>query len=122
MTEKITPDMAGCWLDGSQGWHNTYRIIDRAQEWGWTGPSEEGWEGWEDVVSRYRADEGTDDDHEAVIGQGGLADHAFAYLDSLTVSCHFERDMGELTLLRCQDLGLGLGLGLHDQCDCEVKS
>jgi hypothetical protein len=30
----ITPDLAGCWLDGAMGWHNTYRVIYRAQEWG----------------------------------------------------------------------------------------
>lgn len=113
---KITASEAGCWLDGSQGWHNTYRIVDLAESWGWEGPSEEG---WKDVVNRYRADVGTDEDHEAMIGQGGLADQAFGYLDGLTVSCHFERDMGELVLLRCQDLET---FGNSDACDCEVKS
>lgn len=115
MTEKITPDMAGCWLEGSQGWHNTYRIVDRAEEWGWTGLDE--WEDGRGIVSRYAADAASDEDREAMSGQGGIADQAFDYLDSLTVSCHFERDAGELTLYRCQDLeddGYG--------CDCEVKS
>lgn len=115
----ITADMAGCWLDGTLGWHNTYRIIDLATGWGWLGPVEPEWAGWEKVVERYRADEGTDDDHEAMISQGGLADQAFDYLDGLTVSCHFERDMGELTLFRCQDLE---STGPFSECDCEVKS
>lgn len=120
MTElRITPDMAGCWLDGSQGWHNTHRIINLAVGWGWTGPSEEGWEGWEQVVERYAEDNHSDDDCEAMTGQGRLADQAFDYLDSLTESCHFERDMGELTLFRCQDLE---STGPFDECDCEVKS
>lgn len=30
----IPPDMAGTWLDGAMGWRNTYRVIHRAQEWG----------------------------------------------------------------------------------------
>jgi hypothetical protein len=25
---------AGTWLDGAQGWHNTYRVIERAEEFG----------------------------------------------------------------------------------------
>lgn len=120
MTDRITADMAGCWLDDSLGWHNTYRIIDIAIGWGWTGPVEPEWEGWEEVVERYRADEPEGElDHEAMTGQGGLAGQAFDYLDSLTVSCHFERDMGGLTLYRCQDLE---STGPFDECDCEVKS
>lgn len=31
---KITPDMAGCWLDGSFGWINTYRLIAVAEVYG----------------------------------------------------------------------------------------
>lgn len=36
MTEQpeITPDMAGTWLEGAHGWHNAYRVIDRAVEYG----------------------------------------------------------------------------------------
>jgi hypothetical protein len=35
MVSKITPADAGCWLDGWQGWHNTYRVCDRALDYGW---------------------------------------------------------------------------------------
>lgn len=31
---KITPDMAGCWLDGAFGWKNTYRLITVAEAYG----------------------------------------------------------------------------------------
>jgi hypothetical protein len=114
MTDQmmITANMAGCWLDGNQGWHNNHRIVALAMGWGWKGP--ENWEGWQDEVERYAVSGGNDED-ESVIGQGGLADQAFKFLDGITESCHFERDMGELSLLRCQDLEDGA-------CDCEVKS
>lgn len=32
----ITPADAGCWLDGAQGWHNTYRVVYRAEAYGMT--------------------------------------------------------------------------------------
>lgn len=33
-TPKITAADAGTWLEGSQGWHNEYRVVDRAEEYG----------------------------------------------------------------------------------------
>lgn len=109
----IGPERAGCWLNGGQGWHNTYRIVDRAQEWGWTELDAVG----QGVVDRYRVGIADDDDNEMMTGQGGIADQAFDYLDGLTTGCHFERDMGELNLLRCEDFRSDPGA--NDGCGCE---
>lgn len=35
MTNRIPESQAGCWLDGHFGWQNHYRVVDRAQEWGY---------------------------------------------------------------------------------------
>jgi hypothetical protein len=103
MTEKITPDMAGTWLDGNQGWHNHHRVVDRAQAWGWKGLGE--WEDGEEILTRYRANERTDDDIEVMIGQGGIVDEATEYLEGLApAGYHFEWDMGELSLVACEDI------------------
>jgi hypothetical protein len=108
---RISTAEAGTWLDGNQGWHNHYRVVDIAQSYGWKGLDE--WEDGEGIVSRYRANEGTDDDHEAMIGQGGLVDEATEYLESLApFGHHFEWDMGELSLLPCDSIEG------HDPSDC----
>jgi hypothetical protein len=104
----IGPERSGCWLDGGQGWHNNYRIVDIAQEWDWAELDAVG----QGVVDRYRAGIAADDDHEMMVGQGGIADQAFDYLDGLTVGCHFERDMGELNLVVCE-------LDSDGECGCE---
>jgi hypothetical protein len=31
---KITPEDAGCWLDGHYGWQNHYDIVNIAREYG----------------------------------------------------------------------------------------
>lgn len=97
-TEKppqITPDMAGCWLDGHYGWHNTYRVVELAEEYGFP------LEAWEHAaLDRYMDSDATDADTETVIGQGGLFDRATDYLNERAPEgFHFEWDMGELCLV-----------------------
>jgi hypothetical protein len=52
---KITPADAGCWLDGSQGWHNTYRVCDRAMLYGWLTDKPEQREAVEGLSQSYAA-------------------------------------------------------------------
>lgn len=114
---------AGSWLSGDQGWRNAYRIIDTAEEWGWTALNPGDGEDFDvrigarmlrSAVARYRTRAGSEEDDELINGQGGLADQAFDFLDSLTVGCHFDREDGELILLRCGQLDA--------PCDCETRS
>lgn len=36
IVQRIDPIMAGCLLDGVHGWHNEYRVVDLAREYGFT--------------------------------------------------------------------------------------
>lgn len=122
---QITPDMAGTWLDGSQGWHNTYRAVERAREWGWKPSygfaSPKGLAHYRRTITRackfYAAgDTGAifrtkheemtyDDVAEWFIGQGGLCDQATEYLDSIAPEGYvFDWDAGELSLSAIDDL------------------
>jgi hypothetical protein len=112
---RITPDMAGPWLDGNQGWHNHYRVVDIAQSYGWKGLDE--WADGERTVARYRTNEWTDNDHESMLGQGGIVDEATEYLETLAPDGHhFEWSMGELSLLPCESIEG------HDPSDCWSNS
>lgn len=96
---RITPADAGCWLMGSVGWHNGYRVIDRACEYGFVVPAE-----YVSALDAYRNDTDNEDAHEAIMGQGGLSDMATDYLQSLAPAGYvFEWDMGELSLMREED-------------------
>lgn len=100
MENRITPDKAGCWLEGSQGWTNHYRVVYLAQSYGFKIDKSD-----EKEVDRYRADHGMSESGEAITGQGGLVDKATEYLESLApVGFHFEWDMGELSLLPCSEI------------------
>lgn len=105
----ITPDMAGCWLDGSMGWHNNYRVIDIAITHGWV--PDDGFP----VVSRIRdayeddvdyindIHEGRIDIAGAMTDQGGYTDQATDYLNSVAPEgFYFEWD-GDLILREDED-------------------
>ena len=105
MSNTIHESDAGCWLDGNQGWHNPYRAIYRAQQWGFTVTADD-----EEVIELYKRWHGgdmsaeeqkaTDWAIEAVSGQGGLCDKATEYLDSIAPEGFaFHWDAGELSLL-----------------------
>lgn len=99
MTElpKITAADAGCWLDGSQGWHNAYRVVDRAEGYGFTVPPE-----YATALYRYRTNGhgAHEDDWEAVNGQGELSDMATDYLqERAPEGFEFHWDAGELSLV-----------------------
>lgn len=117
MTEipEITPADAGPWLDGNQGWHNQYRVVDIAQSYGWKGLDD--FEDAEAILARYRAGERTGEDVDAMIGQGGIVDEATEYLEGLApVGYHFEWEMGELSLLSCENVE---GHG-PEQCEADA--
>lgn len=109
---KITPADAGTWLDGSQGWHNTYRVIERAFGYGWK--PEDNREDIEKAVELYST--GQDGDTRTladgstltyedaagwIIDQAGLSDAATEYLQSIAPEGYeFVWDAGELSLMQ----------------------
>lgn len=102
-TPVITPAMAGTWLDGCHGWHNTYRVVDRAVAYGFVVPEE-----YAADLEAYRSDTYEHDAHainvnEAVNGQGGLADQATEFLDEHAPDGYvFVWDAGELSMVTVQ--------------------
>lgn len=102
---KIQPpigeDMIGCWLDGHMGWHNAYRVIERAEEYGFKVTDEDRAE-----IEAYKESSGTSDS-EAIIGQGELSDKATEWLEELAPKGYtFVWDMGELSLMSAEDAEL----------------
>lgn len=99
---RITPADAGTWLDGRHGWHNAYRVVDRAEEYGFIVPEE-----YADALRRYREEDYaglTDDEaysvNESVAGHGELAETATDYLQERAPEGYvFEWDAGELRLM-----------------------
>lgn len=99
---RITPDLAGCWLDGHFAADNPARVIDRAEEYGFVVPAE-------DADARHVYASGvhgiSDDDYETVVGQGGLSDKATEYLDlRAPAGYEFYWDAGELSLVESWQL------------------
>ena len=91
---EITPADAGCWLDGAMGWHNTYRVIERAQAYGFVLPN--GAED-EDTIERYKEDSFDPDAGECVME---ISNEATDYLQSKApAGYYFVWDMGELSLV-----------------------
>lgn len=103
---SITPDLAGCWLDGNAGWHNHYRVVQLAVGQGFDLKPED--EKALDAYVQWRRDEIEDEEGvlaEAITGQGGLVDKATDHLEGLApAGHHFEWDMGELSLLPCSEI------------------
>lgn len=124
---RITPDLAGTWLDGRRGWHNAYRVVDRAEEYGFVVPDE-----YADALRRYREEDydGLTDDERydvngAIVDQGGLSDKATEYLDlRAPAGYEFHWDAGELSLveswMRCASDGGGCTEEQRcpEHCDC----
>lgn len=108
---------AGCWLDGHQGWHNNYRVIDRAFEHGWKPNDYPGDENDTRAIRdayATRADSVTlpssgekvtaDDFNGLMIDQGGIVECATDYLNTVAPPGFVvEWDMGELSLLDIAD-------------------
>jgi len=93
---KITEADAGCWLDGSMGWHNTYRVIDRAIGYGWYAGQPTELAEVEEISRRAEASDPTLD--QEILSDN--ADLATGYLQSIAPEGYvFEWDAGELTLL-----------------------
>lgn len=112
---EISPDEAGCWLDGHYGWHNTYRVVERAQALGMVLSADD------TTLTDWYREHGSamdvactlpsgetlivDDAWEAAAGQGGLSDKATEYLYGLApVGYVFEWDAGEPCLIHEDEL------------------
>lgn len=92
----------GCYLDGHFGWHNTYRVVQLAQSFGFVVDDAD------DVHALEAYEDGSADDAqwEAVAGQGGLADKATDFLNGLTEEgLAWIWDCGELCLLAVDEDG-----------------
>jgi hypothetical protein len=91
---RFTPANVGTWLDGAQGWHNTYRVIDLAQEAGMVV------EAWRlECVTRW-ATEVVSTDRDAEVAHE-LGDEATEYLRARVPDGYdLEWDMGELSMVR----------------------
>jgi hypothetical protein len=102
---RITPDLAGTWLDGWHGWHNVYRVVDRAVEYGFTVPDDarEALE-WFRKGDHTATDDASYDMYEAVAGQRGLCDMATEFLSARAPEGYvFVWDAGELSLMTVED-------------------
>ena len=100
----ITADMAGCWLDGHMGWHNTYRVIDLALDYGWK-PDDQALVRHASEVYSQTGSFGEPiypgDEEWAYDVIDDIADEATDYLQSLAPEGYwFEWDMGELCLVQ----------------------
>lgn len=98
---RITPDMAGCWLEGWHGWTNGYRVVDLAETYGFPVPEDS-----RAALEWFRKDDhtaATEEQwrmYETVSGQGGLADMATDFLQMRAPEGYvFEWDAGELSLM-----------------------
>ena len=91
---EITPDMVGCWLDGQFGWHNHYRVVDKAVEFGFVVGDE-----YVSALDAYR-DGGREDEDCPITGQGELVDMATDYLNEHAPDGYFfEWSAGELCMM-----------------------
>jgi hypothetical protein len=148
MTNKITKDMAGCWLDGRWGWTNAYRVIEKAWEWGFkTDPADDR------LVAVYRlsndeeavlallreelGEQAADASEEALIGearslievaneavtgQGELSDRATDYLDSLApegMAFHWDDGLALMCLCQIEGTEENMALLKTDKYYCE---
>lgn len=96
----ITPDDAGVWLDGRYGWHNAYRVIERAGDYGFVVPDE-----YSEALLRFIVNiDVSDTDHEAITGHGELSDMATDHLNDLAPDGYsFVWNAGELSLMSNAD-------------------
>jgi hypothetical protein len=99
-TPQITSAMAGTWLDGALGWHNAYRVVERAEAYGFKVPEE-----YQAALDDYRENHGPDwieseDNVMMIHGQGDLSDQATDFLQEKAPEGYvFEWDAGELRLM-----------------------
>ena len=102
-----TPADTGCWLDGTYGWHNTYRIIDTATGRGMPLSAED-----EAALDLYRAGEGD----EISLTVGEIAEEALTWLNDHVApeGYVFEWYEGDLMLWSAADSCRASG----DRCFC----
>jgi hypothetical protein len=93
IVSTIPASAAGCWLDGAQGWHNTYRVVDMAVSHGFTVPEE-----WREDLEIFRSGLNVEADIDE------LSDMATEYLQALAPEGYgFVWDACELTLTAATD-------------------
>ena len=89
-----TESDCGTHLDGSQGWHNTARVVRKAMTHGFEITADE-------LASLEAYESGEQNDDTDIVGeQGGLSDRATEYLGEITApGLEWVWDMGELSLM-----------------------
>lgn len=106
MSDLLTAEDAGCFLDGVFGWHNNYRVIDLAMHYGWV-PDDgfpavsrirDAYEDGEDYVN-----DGKIDVSGAMSDQGGYVDQATDYLNSVAPPGYYFEWDGDLNLVADED-------------------
>lgn len=96
---KFTSADAGCYLDGHLGWHNHKRVIDLAQQYGFTVSDSD-----RELVEAYDEGREANDGDWAYDVIADLVDAATDYLQSITAEgMVWEWDMGELSLWPTDD-------------------
>lgn len=103
--EPVTlgPAEVGVWLDGTYGWHNNYRVVDRAVECGARLTEEEF-----GILAQFR-EVGFDASYGIVDAAMDLSVAATEFLDGLCREGYgFVWDAGELSLVEICD---------HDNCE-----
>lgn len=118
---RIEPEPA-TWLEGAQGWTNAYRVIDRAELYGFVVPDE-----YADALRRYRESDydgllidQQGDVAEAITGRGELSDQATEFLDlRAPAGFEFHWDAGELSLALSWEICAAEGNGCTEDERCE---
>jgi hypothetical protein len=90
----ITAADAGCWFDGQYGWHNTYRVCERALDYGWLDGQDDAKREAAEAIAEYVTAKGCSDALDE------LNCDATDYLQSIAPAGYvFEWDAGELTMI-----------------------
>lgn len=98
MDYTFNPGDEGCYLDGAFGWHNMYRVVDFAVDYGMTLDATE-----QEALRLYKGDDAGEYTLDIV---HELADKATDYLQSITdPGMTWEWDAGELCLMTDEGRG-----------------
>lgn len=115
---------SGCYLDGSQGWHNSYRVVDLAERHGFQ-VEPEARKLIADYIGWHESGDPMPDDLDYATAMDELSDEATDYLGSLLAEDdhrEWDWDEGALSLMcPCQIEGTEESTALmrtrNDQCD-----
>ncbi len=103
---RITEADAGTWLDGHWGWHNTYRVVEKAQAYGFKPTVAD-----RKVIRAYEAEEASVVVAGRTLDRGDIGEWAMEVSNDATdflqskapEGYYFEWDSGELSLIKEDD-------------------